>query len=173
MLCLGISNPNPIPSELVRTGQNLRLQRNSSIKWKKDWCFWCQPYRFIWSGWPDSNRRSSAPKADAVTKLRYIPMARQTRFELVTHRFVVCYSIQLSYWRMPFRKGLFNIVFQEEKSNNFLKKKEKSAEISALLFFMEHPGGIEPPISELQSLALPLGYGCSVKDYSIPRYFFQ
>ena len=26
-------------------------------------------------------------------------MARQTRFELVTHRFVVCYSIQLSYWR--------------------------------------------------------------------------
>ena len=51
--------------------------------------------------------------------------------------------------------------------------KEKSADISALLFFMEHPGGIEPPISELQSLALPLGYGCSVKDYSIPRYFFQ
>lgn len=52
-------------------------------------------------------------------------MARQTRFELVTHRFVVCYSIQLSYWRMPFRKGLFNIVFREEKSNIFLKKKKK------------------------------------------------
>ncbi len=28
------------------------------------------------------------------------PLARQTRFELVTHRFVVCYSIQLSYWRI-------------------------------------------------------------------------
>ncbi len=27
-------------------------------------------------------------------------LARQTRFELVTHRFVVCYSIQLSYWRI-------------------------------------------------------------------------
>ncbi len=61
-------------------------------------------------------------------------MARQTRFELVTHRFVVCYSIQLSYWRMPFRKGLFNIVFKGEKSNLFLMKKEKSAEITALLF---------------------------------------
>ena len=29
----------------------------------------------VWSGWPDSNRRSSAPKADAITKLRYIPSA--------------------------------------------------------------------------------------------------
>ena len=25
---------------------------------------------------------------------------------------------------------------------------------------MEHPGGFEPPVRELQSLALPLGYGC-------------
>lgn len=28
---------------------------------------------------------------------------------------------------------------------------------------MEHPDGFEPPVSELQSLALPLGYGCSVE----------
>ena len=69
---------------------------------------------------------------------------------------------------MPFRKGLFNIVFREEKSNIFLKKKEKSADISALSFFMEHPGGIEPPISELQSLALPLGYGCSKRIITPP-----
>lgn len=27
----------------------------------------------MWSGRPDSNRRSSAPKADAITKLRYAP----------------------------------------------------------------------------------------------------
>ena len=26
---------------------------------------------------------------------------------------------------------------------------------------MEHPAGFEPTVSELQSLALPLGYGCA------------
>lgn len=38
---------------------------------------------------------------------------------------------------------------------------------------VEHPGGIEPPVSELQSLALPLGYGCSVLNYIIRSFFFQ
>ena len=32
-----------------------------------------QPYE---SGWPDSNRRPPAPKAGALTKLRYIPPGR-------------------------------------------------------------------------------------------------
>ena len=30
---------------------------------------------------------------------------------------------------------------------------------------VEHPGGIGPPVIELQSIALPLGYGCSGKNY--------
>ena len=38
---------------------------------------------------------------------------------------------------------------------------------------MEHPAGFEPTVSELQSLALPLGYGCSVMDYSILVCVFQ
>lgn len=35
--------------------------------------FGINPIVSIWSGRPDSNRRSSAPKADAITKLRYAP----------------------------------------------------------------------------------------------------
>ena len=31
-----------------------------------------------WSGRPDSNRRPSAPKADALAKLRYAPIRRET-----------------------------------------------------------------------------------------------
>ena len=70
---------------------------------------------FFWSGWRDSNPRSSAPKADALNQAALHPdekkrmtfgailfsffLARQTGFEPVTRRFVVCYSIQLSYWR--------------------------------------------------------------------------
>ncbi len=27
---------------------------------------------------------------------------------------------------------------------------------------MEHPAGFEPTVRELQSLALPLGYGCAI-----------
>ena len=32
--------------------------------------------------------------------------------------------------------------------------------------FLEAPGGIEPPIRVLQTLALPLGYGADVSRYS-------
>ncbi len=37
-----------------------------------------------------------------------------------------------------------------------------------VLFLVEHPGGIEPPVRELQSLALPLGYGCSERIIAPP-----
>jgi hypothetical protein len=34
----------------------------------------------FWSGWPDSNRRPPAPKAGALTKLRYIPGNRSVAY---------------------------------------------------------------------------------------------
>src|SRR5574344_128570 len=64
-------------------------------------------FYFYWSGWRDSNPRSSAPKADALNQAALHPeekkrmtlgailfsfiLARQTGFEPVTRRFVVCY----------------------------------------------------------------------------------
>ena len=37
-----------------------------------------QHIRNSWSGWRDSNSRPPAPKAGALTKLRYIPVARRS-----------------------------------------------------------------------------------------------
>ena len=37
------------------------------------YCFFSE---IKWSGWGDSNPRLSAPKADALTRLRYIPKHR-------------------------------------------------------------------------------------------------
>ena len=48
----------------------------------------------------------------------------------------------------------------------FARNNKKSPTSSVRLSFqMEHPGGIGPPVIELQSIALPLGYGCSGKNY--------
>ena len=52
--------------------------------------------------------------------------------------------------------------------------KEKSPETyQGPFLYMEHPGGLEPPVNELQSLALPLGYGCSVMYFNILSFFNQ
>ncbi len=61
-------------------------------------------------------------------------MARPEGLEPATPRFVVWYSIQLSYGRT----------------------------------IMELPGGFEPSVRELQSLALPLGYGSAREIIALP-----
>ena len=40
-------------------------------------------------------------------------------------------------------------------------KRKKKRTFWRVFILLEHPGGFEPPVRELQSLALPLGYGCS------------
>ena len=46
----------------------------------------------------------------------------------------------------------------------------KTLDIQGIIYYMEEPAGFEPAIRELQSHALPLGYG-SMCIYIIANYF--
>ena len=129
--------------------------------WHKKITQWVK-YFFKWSGRRDLNSWSLDPKSSAVTKLRYAPsryfhsfthfhliwdkgMARLTGVEPVTPTFVVWYSIQLSYRRVVKRSIILS----------------KWRRISSVFILLEVPVRVEPTLIELQSIALPLGYGTS------------
>ena len=103
----------------------------------------------VWSGRQDLNLRPSAPKADAIPSYatsRFLlqhQLARQRGFEPLTSTFVVLHSIQLSYQRTIF--VLYDFITLTIFFNNIIN----------VLFFFFFPGGFEPSIIELQSIALP------------------
>jgi hypothetical protein len=58
-----------------------------------------KPYDLrVWSGWRDSNPRPPAPKAGALTKLRYIPCAAPCARPGGTTRGPTCASVRESTW---------------------------------------------------------------------------